>query len=147
MSREDYVIDSANSKVLFKGEAVASYNSVTGAVEYLGAGKKRSRWIKEALSRDLPELKETKEEVTEDIAYDVQSWQIDFYEVFPDAPRPKDNKVGYTHPEVAEWIAVKHANIYDILYPFGVWDAHRAGQGHNLTHPKKGVATSIEING
>jgi hypothetical protein len=147
MSREDYVIDAETSTVLFKGEAVASFNSVTGdIIEYLADGSKRKRWIKEALDKSdssfEPEVVITDEDVEE-----VQGWRKDFYEVFPDAPKPKDNKVGYCHQDIANWVKAKYPKFYDLLYPFGVYDPVKAGVEGNLTHPKGGKATAIEMQG
>jgi len=146
MSREDYVVDAASSRVLFKGDAVASYNSVTGAVEYLGSGKKRSRWIKEALALvDIEEVPQ--KEITDEMIDQIQGWRLDFEEVFPDAPEPVDNKVGFVHPEIAAWIAAKYPKFYEGLYPWGCWDADKANMGRNQSHPQRGVATSIELRG
>jgi hypothetical protein len=150
MSREDYIIDTLTSTVTCKGEAVASYNSVTGAIiEYLGSGSRKAKWIKEALknSEDVTVEDIPAKEITEEMLDSIQGWRLDFYEVFPDAPRPVDNKVGHVHPDIAEWIAAKYPKFYDSLFPFGPWDSEKAGMGRNQTHPNRGVAHSIEIHG
>jgi len=138
MAKEDYIVDIGKSEVTFKGTPVAQFHSGTKEVsEYLADGKNRKRWIAEAI-KAAPQYDPTGafdpdgEGAWEEIEA-VVLYEQSFYELFPAAPKPYDNKVDFLHPDIYEWVKDNHPKIVDHLYPKGPWNAYEAGMKGNRT--------------
>lgn len=146
MAKEDYKANAETGEVYFKDSLVATFNKVNGAIaSYDGDGDSRKRWISEAIREAGPF--DGTEKVTEDQADAVRFGKLDLYDVFPSAPHPKDNKLGFDHPEIYDYVNKNHKGLIPFLYPYGKWDQDAAGVGRNMTHPQRGKMRNLEVQG
>ena len=141
MATKDYIVDIGKSEVTFKGQPIARFHPDTREVsEYLGDNKKRARWVRSAIKM-APKADKIRPEEVEDgdggITWEevelVVTKEMDFYDLFPAAPRPYQNKVGFKHKEVYDWLDKNYPNFIYQLVPSGPWDEEQAGMVGNRT--------------
>ena len=138
MAQNDYIVDIGKSEVSFKGTPVARFDSDTHKVkEYLADGGNRKRWIAASI-KAAPQYK-----AEEQFDYDAEgSWETveaitlheeEFYKYFAAAPKPYNNKVGFKHMEVYEWMKANHPKVTEHMYPDGPFNELEAGLASNRT--------------
>ena len=124
----EYKADYEKAIVTRDGVEIATFNTANG--EYVPqVGIKKSRWIQEAILEQRPMAASIvgEDEIHPADVEDVRYGNIHFDEVFPHAPKPKDNKVGRNHPEIYEWIEKSYPKFVEVLYPNGKYDLVKAG--------------------
>lgn len=134
MAAKDYIANYEDATVTKNGIVLAHFNTVSGEVTDLTeAGKRCGRWIKEAInavSETAEPLKPS--EVHPDDVLEIRTLRKDIYTVFPGCVRPKDNKIGFSHPEIHDWVLANYPAGMKLLYPRGKWTAENAAQKGNL---------------
>lgn len=147
MSKEEYVVNTETAEVTFRGDLCCNFDTKTGELTNVtDLGKKRIRWINEAI-KACPSLMEKVDDavITWGDMEEVRFGRKTIYDYFPNAPQPRENKIGHDHPDVYDWINENHSDFVEVLYPNGKWNAIDAAQKGNKTHAKPG-SKGVELH-